>query len=207
MLSACQYRKRGSWTILIVSQGPAGSSSGSATAVTAGFSPVSLGTELEGSIIWPAARAGLYAIKLSPGSVDQTGFQPGATGFDCQGPYGKSTVDVATLSAILQLRDPGHYLPLPTSWDGLRVGVVDPTHWRTPSDVVEDVDGFFHQTDSALYEAQDKIQELGAKVVKSIPLATWDELVGAMPDLDDMGDLFSKTPISSNLLLCADDVP
>ncbi|KAI0110865.1 amidase signature domain-containing protein [Nemania sp. FL0031] len=65
----------------LTSWGPAGSSSGSATAVTAGFSPISLGTELEGSITWPAARAGLYAIKLTPGSVDLHGFQPAAEGF------------------------------------------------------------------------------------------------------------------------------
>ncbi|KPM37584.1 hypothetical protein AK830_g9002 [Neonectria ditissima] len=175
----------------LTSWGPAGSSSGSATAVAAGFSPISLGTELEGSIIWPAARAGLYAVKLTPGSVDQTGFQPGATGFDCQGPYGKTTADVAILSAILQLHDPSHYLPLPNSWDGLKVGVVDPTLWRTPSHVVEDIEGFLAQTDSALHAAEEKIQEFGGKVVKSVPLDTWGKISSSMPDLDDMGDLFT----------------
>lgn len=138
---------------LTIEQGPAGSSSGSATFVVAGFSPLALGTELEGSIIWPAARAGLYAIKLSLGSVDQTGFQPGALGFDCQGPYGKTIADVAVVSAILQLHEPGYYFPLPTLWESLKVGFVDPTKWRTLSDVVEEVDGFFCQTDSALYTA------------------------------------------------------
>ncbi|VUC23593.1 unnamed protein product [Clonostachys rosea] len=172
-------------------QGPAGSSSGSATAVAAGFAPVSLGTELQGSITWPAARAGLYAIKLSPGSVDQTGFQPGAVGFDCQGPYGKTVTDIATLSAVMQLHEPGHYHPLATSWEGLRVGVVDPKSWRIGPEVVETICGFLDQTDSALYEAETKIEELGAKLVKRIPLMSWDDIERAMPDVKQMEDLFS----------------
>jgi amidase len=175
-----------------MTQGPAGSSSGSATSVTAGFSPVSIGTELHGSIIAPAARAGLYAIKLSPGSVDQTGFQPGAPGFDCQGPYGKTTVDVAALSAILQRHPPDHYLPLRSSWEGLRIGVVEPKLWRSRAEVVEQIDSFLEQTDNALYAAQDKIEALGAKVVKSIPLTPWKELIKAMPDIEDYEQLFSK---------------
>jgi amidase len=162
-----------------------------------------LGTELEGSITWPAARAGLYAIKLSPGSVDQAGFQPGGAGFDCQGPYGKTVIDVATLSAVIQRRDPGHYLPLPTSWDGIRVGVVDPSLWRAAPDVVEKIDSFLDQTDSALYAAQTRIEEMGAKVVKDIPLATFEEIQSAMPDMEDMGELFSKSLPNTHSLVHA----
>ncbi|KAF2964451.1 hypothetical protein GQX73_g9127 [Xylaria multiplex] len=175
----------------LTSWGPAGSSSGSATAVAAGFSPISLGTELEGSITWPAARAGLYAIKLTPGSVDQHGFQPGAAGFDCQGPYAKSSTDVAILSAIIQLLSPDHYLPLATTWNGLRLGFVEPSLWRTPGDVVEEVDGFFHQTDSALLAASTVIEGRGGTVVRSVNLSTWEEIASAMPDVDDMAELFS----------------
>ncbi|KAI1120750.1 amidase signature domain-containing protein [Nemania abortiva] len=175
----------------LTSWGPAGSSSGSATAVAAGFSPISLGTELEGSITWPAARAGLYAIKLTPDSVDQHGFLPCAKGFDCTGPYGKTTADVAILSAIIQLLRPDHYLPLATSWHGLKLGFVEPTLWRSAADVVEEVDGFLQQTDSAMFAASEAIAEQGARVVKSIPLPTWGEITSSMPDLDDMGDLFA----------------
>ncbi|KAI0875937.1 amidase signature domain-containing protein [Hypoxylon argillaceum] len=172
------------------SWGPAGSSSGSATAVAAGFSPISLGTELEGSITWPASRAGLYAIKLTPGSVDQHGFQPGAPGFDSQGPYAKTSTDVAILSAIIQRLSPGHYLPLATTWDKLKLGFVEPNRWRTPGDLIEEIDGFFQQTDSALLAASRVIEERGGKVVRSVNF-TWEEIADAMPDLDDMGDLFN----------------
>ncbi|KAJ3562306.1 hypothetical protein NPX13_g8612 [Xylaria arbuscula] len=175
----------------LTSWGPAGSSSGSATAVTAGFSPLSLGTELEGSITWPAARAGLYAIKLTPGSVDQHGFQPGAAGFDCQGPYAKTTIDAAILSAIIQRLSPDHYLPLRTTWNGLRLGFVEPSQWRTPGDVVEEVDGFFYQTDTALLAASRTIEERGGMVVTSVNLSVWEDIIKMMPDLDDMGELFN----------------
>ncbi|KAH6999086.1 amidase signature domain-containing protein [Ilyonectria sp. MPI-CAGE-AT-0026] len=174
----------------LTNSGPAGSSSGSAVGVAAGFAPVSLGTELDGSIAMPAARAGLYAIKLTPDSVDNTGFMPVCPGQDCQGPYARTTADVATLSAVIQLRDPDHYLPLRKSWEGLSVGFVDPKLWRSYPTVIEPVDGFFEQTDAALFTAQEKIQQLGGKVVKSVPLASWEDITGAMPDLVEMEDLF-----------------
>ncbi|UPL02693.1 hypothetical protein LCI18_013627 [Fusarium solani-melongenae] len=122
--------------------GPAGSSSGSAVSVVAGFAPLSLGTELDGSIMMPAARAGVYAVKLTPESVDNDGSQPGAPGWDSQGPYAKMVTDIATLSAILQLHDPGYYQPLNTSWNGLKVGFVDPSLWRSyPTAIEPDITG------------------------------------------------------------------
>lgn len=41
--------------------------------VAAGFSPLSLGTETSGSLATPSSRAGLYALKLTPGSVSIEG--------------------------------------------------------------------------------------------------------------------------------------
>ncbi|KAM5356682.1 hypothetical protein ACJ41O_003328 [Fusarium nematophilum] len=82
--------------------------------------PVSLGTGLDGSIVMPAARAGVCAVKLTPESVDNDGFQPGALYWDSQGPYAKTATDTPTLSVILQLHDPGYYHPLTTSWSGLK---------------------------------------------------------------------------------------
>ncbi|KAL6354239.1 hypothetical protein LRP88_12573 [Fusarium phalaenopsidis] len=143
--------------------GPAGSSSGSAVSVATGFAPVSLGTELDGSIMMPAARAGVYAIKLTPESVDNDGFQPGAPGWDSQGPYAKTATDIATLSAILQLHDPGYYQPLR---------------------------GFFNQTDNALFAAQAKIEKSGGKVARSVPVASWEDITGAMPDFSQMEEIF-----------------
>ncbi|KAK3389254.1 amidase signature domain-containing protein [Podospora didyma] len=170
---------------------PGGSSSGSAVGVAAGFAPLSIGTEVDGSITHPAARAGLYALKLTPETVDNTGFQPGVSGWSSQGPFARSTSDVATLSAIMQLHDPGYYHPLPTAWDGLRVGFVDPSLWRLGSPAAEDVDGYFEQTDAALLAAAEKIKMLGGKVVMSVPLASWETIASAVPDYDEIADLFA----------------
>ncbi|KAI8713744.1 Amidase domain-containing protein [Fusarium sp. LHS14.1] len=170
--------------------GPAGSSSGSAVSVAAGFAPVSLGTELNGSIMMPAARAGVYAVKLTPESVDNDGFQPGAPGWDSQGPYARTVTDTATLSAILQLRDPGYYHPLTTSWNGLKVGFVDPSLWRSFPKAIEQVKGFINQTDNAPFAAQEKTEESGGKVARSVPVASWEDITGAMPDFEEMEEIF-----------------
>ncbi len=152
-----------------------------------------MGTESDGSIIMPAARAGLYALKLTPGSVDTRGLQPGAPEFDCVGPFARTTTDVATLSATMQRHDPGKYLPLSGSWAGLKLGFVDPTLWRSYPSAIEPTDGFFEQTDSAMSAAQEKIESLGGKVVRSIPLASFDEITAAMPDFEYMEELFRKS--------------
>lgn len=117
---------------------------------------------------------------------------PGCPGRDCQGPYARTTADVATLSAIVQLQDPTHYLPLRYSWEGLRIGFVDPSLWRSYPTSIEPVDGFFEQTDAAMFAAQEKIHKLGGKVVKSVSLASWEDITGAMPDLAEMEDLFRE---------------
>ena len=50
-----------------------GSSSGAAAAVAAGFAPLSVGTECCGSLVTPANRAGLYALKCGLDQVDMEG--------------------------------------------------------------------------------------------------------------------------------------
>ena len=173
-------------------QGPAGSSSGSAVGVAAGFAPISIGTESDGSIIMPACRTGLYALKISRGTVDDTGVQPANRDFDSLGCFARSVLGLAYLVAIMQGKQPEAYLPLPSSWDSLKIGFVDPTMWRSYPSAIEPVDGFFEQTDTAMFAAQDKIRRLGGKVVSSIPLLSFDEITAAMPDLEYMEDLNRK---------------
>ncbi|KAF2793354.1 amidase signature enzyme [Melanomma pulvis-pyrius CBS 109.77] len=169
---------------------PAGSSSGSAAGVAAGFAPISLGTESDGSIIMPACRAGLYALKLTPGSVDNTGVQPAAPSFDCLGGFAKNVRDLAHLVAIIQGHEPGKYISSETSWEGLKIGFSDPTKWRSYPSAMETVDGYWEQTDKAMFDAAEKIRALGGKVVLSVPVPSWEEITGAMPDLSEIEDLY-----------------
>jgi amidase len=167
---------------------------------------LAVGTETDGSIIMPAARAGLYALKLTPGSVDIAGLQPGSPGFVCLGPMAKTTADVATLAAIMQRHGPEKYLPLLSkSWAGLRLGFVDPALWRSYPSAIEPVDGFFEQTDAAMVAAQEKIRSLGGKVVKSIPLASWDDITGAMPDCEEIEDLWRECTSLPGRAFCIAD--
>ena len=150
----------------------------------------------------PSARAGVYAVKLTPENVDNDGFQPGAPDWDSQGPYAKTVTDIATLSAILQLHHPGYYQPLTTSWTGLKVGFVDPSLWRSYPTAIEPVEGFFNQTDNALFAAQAKIEESGAKVARSVPVASWEDITGAMPDFSQMEELFRMSIGLSDAYSC-----
>jgi hypothetical protein len=43
-----------------------------------------------------------------------------------------------------------------------------------------------------MFAAQDKIRVLGGKVVKSVPLISFDEITAAMPDMEYMEDLNRK---------------
>ncbi|KAJ5140484.1 Amidase [Penicillium atrosanguineum] len=80
---------------------PGGSSTGSAVAVAAGFSPLAMATETIGSIVTPSTRAGLYALKPTTGLQDTTGLYTMTEFFDSPGPMAKSAADVRVLSELL----------------------------------------------------------------------------------------------------------
>lgn len=64
---------------------PGGSSTGSAVAVASGFSTLAIGTDTIGSLITPANRAGLYALKPTVGEVPMDGIFNLSKTFDAVG--------------------------------------------------------------------------------------------------------------------------
>jgi 1-carboxybiuret hydrolase len=83
-----------------------GSSGGSAAAVAAGFVPLSLGSDTNGSIRVPAALCGVYGFKPTYGRLSRAGTQLFAASFDHVGPFARSVADIAAVYDVLQGADP-----------------------------------------------------------------------------------------------------
>ena len=117
---------------------PAGSSSGSAAAVAAGFAPATLGSDTGGSIRGPAAACGIAGLKPTYGLVSRRGVLPNCFSQDHVGPLAWTTEDVAILLRTIaghDPEDPGSVdVPIPDysaaltgNVKGLVIGV--PTTW------------------------------------------------------------------------------
>lgn len=86
---------------------PVGSSTGSAVAVTANFSAISVGTETMGSIVAPSSRASVVGMKPTLGLVSRDRVLPISDECDSAGPIGRSVTDVALmLTAMAAASDP-----------------------------------------------------------------------------------------------------
>jgi len=93
----------------VLDRNPCGSSSGTGSAIAASFAAVGVGTETDGSIICPAAVAGLVGLKPTVGVVSRRGIIPISVSQDTAGPMGRSVRDVALLMDALagvDLADP-----------------------------------------------------------------------------------------------------
>lgn len=72
-----------------------GSSSGSAVAVTANLTPVSIGTETDGSIVAPASANSVVGFKPSREEILSDGIMPLVREIDTAGPIAKNVADAA----------------------------------------------------------------------------------------------------------------
>lgn len=96
--------------------------------MAAGFSPLAMGTETIGSIVTPATRGGLYALKPTVGAQNTDGLYTLSDFFDSPGPMAKCAEDVLSLTEILLDRSfPRQKMG---SWDGLAVGFLDAGVWK-----------------------------------------------------------------------------
>ncbi|KAI1122078.1 putative glutamyl-tRNA amidotransferase subunit A [Nemania abortiva] len=154
---------------------PAGSSTGSAVAVSAGYAPISIGVETDGSLISPAGRAALYTIKPTMGLVPQEGIIPVTRLFDSAGPMAKSVYDIAILldaisnhneSFVNNMRD--------GSWENLSVATLDPHVWKFPDSFIKPVAEADEQIYSDIADAYNVIKNKAKKFVENVALPTAD---------------------------------
>ncbi len=85
---------------------PSGSSSGSAVAVAANLCSVAIGTETDGSTIWPAQTNSVVGLKPTVGLISRTGIVPIAHSQDTAGLLARTVPDVAILLGSLVGVDP-----------------------------------------------------------------------------------------------------
>jgi 1-carboxybiuret hydrolase len=84
-----------------------GSSGGSGAAVAAGFVPLSLGSDTNGSIRVPASLCGVFGLKPTYGRLPRTGAYPFVDSLDHVGPFAATTADLAACYDALQGADAG----------------------------------------------------------------------------------------------------
>ncbi|KAL7946394.1 amidase family protein [Trichoderma barbatum] len=159
---------------------PGGSSTGSAVAVAAGFSPISVGADTMGSLIMPSDRSALYTIKPTVKIVSQNGIIPITLELDSAGPMAKSASDLANLLQVLV--DPskttipkGGYKSVVTgSWGDIRIGVLEPEKWLFETKLVQYEKQATDQMLGEWKQAYEKLKSV-AKIVKPVTLLSLEE--------------------------------
>lgn len=119
---------------------PAGSSTGSAVAVAAGFAPLAIGTETVASVILPAGRAGVYAFRAGADTIPMDGVLHLMPDVDMIGLFARCSMDLAELASCL-LDKPSLLAMRPgLSWgEGLlTVAFADPREWNFHTDIIGD---------------------------------------------------------------------
>jgi len=157
---------------------PSGSSSGSAIAVAANLIAVSIGTETDGSIVYPAAANGVVGIKPTVGLTSRAGVIPISATQDTVGPFGRTVADAATILGALvgvDPRDPAtlasagralaDYTPCldPHGLRGARIGVPRDSYFgRSP------------KADAVVNQAIEVMRALGAVIVDPVTIPNFD---------------------------------
>lgn len=95
-----------------------GSSGGSAAAVSALFSPFSLGTDTAGSVRIPAAMCGVTGLKTSSGSLSMSGIFPEAPSLDTVGVISRHSSDIPAILESMGMK------PVPVQMGGPLVGLI-----------------------------------------------------------------------------------
>jgi amidase len=155
---------------------PSGSSSGSGAGVSAGFAPLAIGSETDGSIVSPASACGVVGIKPTAGLVSRTGIVPLSPVQDTAGPMATSVADAAVLLSVLAAADSRDPFPErsqaddytafldPAALEGARIGI-----WHVS-------DGAGAATEAVLDAAVEQLGKLGAHVVNPVELPAADKI-------------------------------
>jgi len=149
---------------------PGGSSGGSASALAAGLTPVTIGTDTGGSIRQPASFTGTVGLKPTYGRCSRWGIVAFASSLDQAGPMTKNVADTALLLQAMSGYDPkdstsadvkieNYSAKLTDKAKGLKIGI--PKEYR--------VDKMPSEIDKLWKKGVDYLKDAGAKI-KNISL-------------------------------------
>lgn len=89
------------WASMRPDHAAGGAAPCSGAAIAAGLATLAVGTEANGSIVWPASNCGLVGIKPTLGLVSRSGIIPGDPSRDTAGPMARSVADAALMLAAM----------------------------------------------------------------------------------------------------------
>ncbi len=171
-----------------------GSSSGSATAVAAGFVPVAIGADGGGSIRIPSAFCGLVGLKATFARVSEFGAAPLDWSVAHIGPIAGSASDAALTYALIAGPDPKDptslHQPLPSleGWDnknlkGLKLGIYWP--WFRHADA---------ETVAACEAMLKEYEKMGCEIVEiAIPDLEANRIAHSVTILTEMAQAMNAT--------------
>lgn len=154
---------------------PGGSSGGSAAAVAAGMSPLSLGTDTGGSIRQPAGFCSVVGLKPTYGRVSRYGLVAYASSLDQIGPFANDVRGAALLAEVIAGHDnrdstcvntpvPAYSKSVDQPLTGLRIGIAK-EHF---------VEGLNPEVEKTVRSALDVYKSLGAEIKEvSLPHAKY----------------------------------
>jgi aspartyl-tRNA(Asn)/glutamyl-tRNA(Gln) amidotransferase subunit A len=155
---------------LDVERVPGGSSGGSASAVAADMTPLSLGSDTGGSIRQPAALCGLVGVKPTYGLVSRYGLIAFASSLDQIGPFAKNVADAAALLEVIAGHDPMDSTSLPEPSPSLLLHVNDGVAGKRVALVRELFDGADDEVVAEVERAASALRDAGATIVElSVP--------------------------------------
>lgn len=163
---------------------PGGSSGGSAAAVSAEETPLSLGTDTGGSIRQPAAFCGVVGMKPSYGRISRYGLIAFASSLDCPGPLARNVADAALMLQVMagsdQRDESTATLPVPNYLEalqqdvkGMRIGL-SPDYlgiaYPNPKTGEVEMLPVQKEVEQKLLDAAEQLAKLGAEIVEDVPL-------------------------------------
>lgn len=166
-----------------------GSSSGSGAAVAAGLTALTVGTETDGSITFPAAVNGCVGLKPTVGTVSTSGVVPVALSMDSPGPMAATVAQAAALLTAMAETGVDYAAHAAEGrLAGRRLGVPRGRWW-----------GFSRHADAAGEEALRLLSAAGAVIVDDVDLGalgTFDgeqELVVMLAEFRDQLPRYLQT--------------